>query len=130
MLTITKDLETGVAKVDEQHRELVNQLNSMMTSQGSTRDENEKTLQFLTEYALMHFKTEEDLMEECKYPALLIHQGQHRLFVEKYLVFKENFEKDPDANSVSVDMLDFLKSWLLNHIKVSDVAFGKFYAEQ
>jgi len=126
MLEITKSLETGIPIVDKQHRELVSQLNAL-TGNVKNSDDLEKTLKFLGDYVVMHFKTELDLMTKCNYPAGGLHDVQHELFVEKFLAFKGRFDRE----SYSVGLLDelhkFLLNWLVNHIKVSDVAFGNFY---
>lgn len=129
MLEITKEMETGIPEVDAQHRELVSRVNDLISlgEKGITEEETKKTLGFLAEYVVMHFKTEEDLMTRCVYPACYLHEGQHKYFVEKFLSFKDRFENEGHSNALSTELNTFLVSWLINHIKVSDVDFGRHY---
>lgn len=129
MLEITKEMETGIPEVDEQHRELVSKVNNLIAlkEKGITEEETKKTLDFLAEYAVMHFKTEEDLMTRCVYPACYLHEGQHKFFVDKFLAFKHRFENEGHSDVLSTELNTFLVSWLINHIKVSDMDFGRHY---
>ena len=131
MLEITKELETGIAEVDAQHRELVNRINSLINLGEEARDASvlQNTLNFLAEYAVMHFNTEEDLMSKCVYPACYLHEGQHKLFVQKFLEFKGRFETEGYSDALSNQLNEFLVRWVVNHIKLSDTAFGVFYLQ-
>lgn len=131
MLTITKDMETGIPIVDAQHRELVDYINKLINMGGSAGNLEvmEETLGFLAEYTVKHFNTEEDIMNQCVYPACYLHEGQHRLFVDKFLIFKSRFREEGYSDELSQEMNNFLVSWLINHIKVSDVSFGQYYLE-
>ena len=132
MLEITKELETGIAIIDQQHRELVDRINTLISLGDKAKNPKElgKTLTFLGEYVLVHFRAEEDLMTGCVYPACYLHEGQHRLFVDKFLEFKRSFEEEGYSDSLSVELNGFLVSWVINHIKVSDADFGKYYLDQ
>jgi len=129
MLEITKELETGIPIIDAQHRELVDHVNSLITlgEKSNTKEEMEKTLDFLGSYAVNHFKTEEDFMEACVYPACYLHKGQHKIFVDRFVMYKKTFEAEGYSVDLSKEIHKFIVNWLINHIKVNDKAFGEHY---
>jgi len=129
MIKITDDLKTGIETIDSQHLELVEAVNKL-TSLG----ENAKnpavlteTLDFLENYIKMHFEQEGDLMEECKYNATGLHKNQHALFIDKFEDYKESFEEEGYNDDLFHALNHFLETWIVNHIKVSDLAFANFY---
>jgi len=87
MALITWDarLETKNAKIDEQHKALIQAFNELHLAmkQGKGKDEVGRTLTFLKDYTVTHFKMEENLMAINAYPMALRHQELHRDFVKK-----------------------------------------------
>ena len=57
IIALTKDMETGVSKIDEQHKELIDRLNqvSSMGLKSFSKEETQKTLDFLGDYVVKHF---------------------------------------------------------------------------
>ena len=57
---LTKDLETGNAIIDSEHRQLFNAINQLMDacSSGQGRTKIESTLRFLLDYVDKHFAHE------------------------------------------------------------------------
>ena len=64
----------------------------------------------LKQYAVVHFKTEEELMAKANYPASEEHIGLHKKLVEqtKKLSFDVNMDHDPNM------VLKFLQMKTLN----------------
>ena len=60
---LTKDLETGNALIDSEHRQLFAVINKLMDacSQGKGRDQIASTVQYLNDYVSKHFSDEEQL---------------------------------------------------------------------
>jgi len=129
MITLTKDMEIGVPKVDGQHRELVDRINALtkMGAKSVSKEETERTLKLLTDYVILHFRDEEALHKQSNYPKI----EQHKIMHQAYLKELESLKKEFDANGVSAKFtLDINKSvinWIVRHIKSADVEFGKFY---
>jgi hemerythrin len=120
------EFSVGVAEMDSQHKrwiEIINELHDAMKS-GQTVKAMSSVLKKMTDYIVVHFKTEEALLEKNNYPGL----DKHRIIHEKYALeihsFVDQFSKGKIL--MSLDVMDSLKNWLTNHIKMSDKEYGKF----
>jgi hemerythrin len=132
MITLTKDMEIGVAKIDAQHRELVDRINSI-TSMGLksvSKEETQKTLDLLGKYVVQHFGDEEALQKECNYPKYEWHRQIHKDFIGDFVKIKEDFAKNGPSVQFTVELNNRIVKWIVSHIKNVDVEFGKFYASQ
>jgi hemerythrin len=78
----------------------------------------------LEQYALVHFRSEEDLFIKYKYHGLKNHALEHRLYEQKVSEFKTRF--DSADNNVTLDMLEFLVDWLTGHILGSDQEYRRY----
>jgi hemerythrin len=129
MITLTKDMEIGVTKIDEQHRVLIDRLNDVtnMGLKSVSKEETEKTLDLLNEYVAKHFSDEETLQKQSGYPKYEWHKNQHQQYVNEL----ENLKNEFIANGISVkftiDLNNSIISWIVKHIKTVDVEFGKYY---
>ncbi|MDR0466997.1 MAG: bacteriohemerythrin [Deltaproteobacteria bacterium] len=131
MITLTSDLETGVAKIDEQHRELVKRLNEAMTIgiKVFTTEETQKTIDFLGEYVIKHFNDEEALQRQSKYDKYEWHKGLHQEFIGEFKKLKDEFAANGPSAKFTVGLNTTLANWIVKHIKSVDVEFGKYYKE-
>jgi len=123
----TKSLISGIDEIDKQHRELVDAMNALYSSIMLKREyEGIKPLaDFLIDYARHHFSTEEKLMDEIDYIHREVHKNEHKTFyrkVEKVLEAVDTMEDDD-----FIELCNFLNSWLVAHIKHSDLEFAKYY---
>ena len=121
-------LETGHAKIDGQHKQLITALNSIIDAsrQGKGRDEIFKTLDFLTGYTIMHFSTEEKLQQTYDYPDYLIHKRYHDEFkVTVTELTKQLVDKGPTDELIG-SVTETIGNWLLNHIKGDDFRMAAY----
>lgn len=121
-----ESLSVSVAAFDGEHSrliDLINELHSAMMS-GKGREVIRKVLTDLLEYTRYHFTHEEAALEKFDYPALESQRKQHALFVEKLAALTE--KQDKGEMFVPVEVLEFLNSWLVNHIKGEDKKYGSF----
>jgi hemerythrin len=131
LIVWNEDLVTGVAKIDEQHRILVNSINDANTrlAINSSAEILEQLSRDLLSYALYHFETEEELMQEFNYAETHaddaeIHLRQHREFSSKVVEVREGIKT---GNLISrEDLLTFLNGWLINHILKTDKRLTAF----
>ena len=129
MLTLTKDMETGVAKNDEQHRELINRINAV-TSMGvksASKEETQKTLDLLNAYIIKHFSEEEELQKQSKYPKFDFHKNQHQFFMKEFKALENEFKKNGPSPKFTLDLSHSIINWIVKHIKNVDLEFAKYY---
>ena len=128
MINMTKDLEVGVLEIDEQHKELINRLNSLLSmGQGAdSREETQKTLDLLEEYIVKHFTDEEELQKQNKYPEYESHKKMHQLYIGEFQKLKKEFATSGHSLKFTMDLNNSLINWIVKHIKSADVELGKF----
>jgi hemerythrin-like metal-binding protein len=132
MITLSKDMYTGVEEIDIQHQELVNRINEVinMRDRAHFKDETRKTLDFLAEYVIKHFNDEEALQQKIGYPGFEKHKAEHKVFLERFVKFREELEKEGHSTKLALDINSSLIQWVLNHIRTADGDIGKYYREQ
>ena len=132
MITLTRDMEVGVPKIDAQHKELIDRLNKV-TSMGAksvSKEETQKTLDLLGEYIVKHFGDEEALQRQSGYPQYEWHKGQHEIYVGEFRKLKREFAANGISAKFTLDLNNSIINWIVRHIKSVDVEFGKFYRGQ
>ncbi len=118
----TEDLATGVALIDEQHKGIFKELNTLLDAMdyGKGRKEVCSVLDFLENYIHTHFHDEEDLMVRYDYRGYLPHKAKHTQFIKDFNLLKQEFTKDGATLHVVVQTAQKVVDWLTNHIKVED----------
>ncbi|MBU3954691.1 MAG: bacteriohemerythrin [Proteobacteria bacterium] len=123
-------LAIGIHEIDEQHKELVKMINelhrAMKVKMGAKEAGN--ILTRLADYTVYHFKNEETLFEKYQYPDRDAHKQYHDKLVARVLEFKSEFEGGRAA--LSMDLMEFLTSWLRDHILKTDKAYAPFFKEK
>jgi len=128
MINMTKDLEVGVLEIDEQHMELINRLNALLSMghDADSREETQKTLVLLEEYIVKHFADEEELQRKSNYPEYESHKKMHQLYIDEFLKLKKEFAESGHSLKFTMDLNNSLINWIVKHIKSADVELGKF----
>jgi hemerythrin len=115
------EYDLGIPIIDEQHRGIVTIINSLFYSMQNKHGEDMlmPVYGMINDYTHIHFKTEEDFLEKCDYPALKEHKEFHRELIDKLnKVGKDSLrQRDPK------EFFAFLKEWWINHICNKDRAF-------
>jgi len=132
MLSLTKDMETGVEKIDTQHRELINRINSALQTgeKSSSREDTQKTIEYLGEYVVKHFGDEEELQIQSKYPKYPEHKKKHTYYIDEITKLKNEYTANGNSLEFTMKLNNSLITWIVKHIKVDDVEFGKFFKAQ
>lgn len=119
-----------ILKIDEQHQILIGIINEVF--EAKTNDLGNAViagiLERMSEYAETHFKYEEELMKENGYPKLEQHRMEHQFFITSVGAFNRDFKLNEE--SLTGEMLDFLKNWLIKHIMETDQKYGPFLNER
>ncbi|WP_456403125.1 bacteriohemerythrin [Persephonella sp.] len=125
-----KELELGIPEIDEQHKKLVDMLNSFYTEleQGHKREAAEHFLKELEDYLIYHLEFEEKFMEEIGFPDLENHKRTHEMFKKLYLEEKERYLKG-DEKAIR-EIIAFAFSWLFSHIMKTDKKYAKYLKEK
>ncbi|HOJ64747.1 MAG TPA: bacteriohemerythrin [Spirochaetota bacterium] len=120
----------NIKEIDEQHKKLVGILNELHTSMlgGKANNVLKKVLNELIDYTTYHFKTEEQLMTIHNYPKYDEHKASHKNLTDKVLSFYSELESGKKL--LSVELLFFLKDWLVNHILGEDKMYSKFFNDK
>ena len=118
--------ETGLAEVDEQHRRLVELLNTLGDQvQGGDPAQVDRLLSELANYTVYHFESEEKLMQAAGLDARHVqsHCATHERFVAQVKTWMASREV---AGQLSVgELLEYLANWLVFHILGDDQAMGR-----
>ena len=117
----------NVKSMDDQHRKFFELIDEYYEAiiQRRQKQGMSKVLRGLIDYARTHFNEEEKLMQDHKYPGYQEQKTQHAFFIQKIEDLKERFEKDELV--LSVEVTNFMKSWLQNHIQKVDKKYGDFF---
>lgn len=121
--TWSKELETGNASIDVQHKELIEAINKLLEacSKGQGRAEIEKTTKFLSDYTAKHFSDEEKLQLQFKYPDYKNHKQYHEGFKQVVRDISGQLTKEGPTVVLVGKVNASIGGWLLNHIKKEDV---------
>ena len=126
LMTWTKDaFGTAITIADDQHQVIFDMVNSLNeAAAGGNRAAVGKQLDDLIAYVAMHFKTEEDLMQQHGYPDFAAHKAKHDELVNTCLDVQKKFHAG--AMEVTGDTCVFVKDWLVSHIPQVDKKYGPF----
>jgi hemerythrin len=122
-------LASGSAEIDGQHKELIMRVNGLLSAfeKGQvSRQEISQIIQYLTDYVVFHFGTEEKHMDAYQYSSTFQHKAQHQLFVKSFLKLKDRLLMEGINAPLAEDTKQLVVDWLVNHIKYSDRALGMF----
>jgi len=118
----------GIASIDAQHRilfELSGKLHQAMSA-GQGKAAVGPILERLLEYTKAHFAHEERLLRLHDYPDLAAHKAQHDALTKQVADFSAKFKSGQAA--ITVQLLQFLKNWLVDHIKGCDMKYAPHLA--
>jgi hemerythrin-like metal-binding protein len=91
---------------------------------GKSKEIIKEVLFRLVEYTKTHFTYEEDLFAKHSYSEKDDHARQHKEFVDKLYEIVEKFKVV--KSFVSIEIMEFLKDWLVNHIMGIDKKYSEF----
>ena len=129
LMTWNDSYSVGVNTLDKQHLVLVDTLNelhgAMMKGQGKTVVADE--LRKLVEYTRDHFSTEERMMTATGFPGLAEHRARHQELTKQVAEFVGRYERG--EVTMNVQLLNFLRDWLMTHILKEDHQYGPWLTQ-
>ena len=124
-----KDLESGIELVDTQHKDFFMNVNKFIIKARVEKNKMVVTeeIDFLINYLLYHFQTEEAFQVASEYPNYLNHQAAHKNlgFQVQEIILKLKI------NEFSREYIEifytFLMNWVEEHILKMDLDFCIYY---
>jgi hemerythrin len=123
-------LSVGIVEIDNQHKQLVAMINDLYSAMraGRGREVLGGIIDKMSQYAVEHFKTEETYMTRFGYSDYSSHKASHDAFIAKVSDFKQSFSQGKIL--LSIEIMNFLKDWLFQHIAKSDQKYVPFFKEK
>ncbi len=131
------NIALDISEIDNQHKQLVNIINEMFDAMKDAKGNDiiNDILKKLVDYTDYHFVTEERYFDQFRYSESEHHKKEHRYLVEQVNEFKKAFDegktkRDGSDSALTVDLWKLLKSWLINHIQISDKKYASLFKEK
>lgn len=123
-------LSIGIKTIDDQHKGLVKMVNEINEGikGGWGKEARDAILKKLVEYTVVHFSTEESLMNISHYSGADLHKKHHENLIGLVGEYIKKYEEDPNASNY--DLLFFLKRWLVEHILKDDKVMGEYLVKK
>jgi len=122
----SSDLSVGVGLIDDQHKVLLDLVNELHAGMRNRKSDAVLVgiVERLKEYTVKHFAQEEELFDRYGYPETAMHKEIHAKLVQQVLDFESGLKSG--KAKVSMEIMRFLKDWLVNHIMGTDKKYGPF----
>jgi hemerythrin len=122
----TEKYSVGNPLVDAYHHIFFQMVDEFRTAlEQETPPDMEDRIAFLVDYTLMHFESEEKLMQKAGYPDFEAHQQTHQVFRDKMVDLQRRYRLDPGAVKAD-ELLCLVQDWFANHILGMDMEFKPF----
>ncbi|MCE1188141.1 MAG: bacteriohemerythrin [Ignavibacteria bacterium] len=121
-------MSVGIPEIDDQHKKLIDLTNLFYAAMnaGKSREVTGHIIAELVAYTEYHFSAEEQLMESRSYPGLEEHKKEH---LKLTLQVKDLYVRHEKGNLIiSMEIMNFLRDWLNNHIKESDRQYQRYFS--
>jgi hemerythrin-like metal-binding protein len=120
--------ETGIPAIDQQHRRLVEMINEFHEAMKARRgaEKSREILEGLVDYTKTHFRDEENLLRAKGYVALATHMALHKDLLVQVAAFVDKYNTQQQVSSL--DLSEFLRNWLTQHILQEDMKYAKALA--
>ena len=130
LLTWSCASTVGVRAMDDQHGILMDTMNELRLAavRGSGRELVSEVLDRLIEFTRMHFWSEEQLLEEYRFPGLAEHRKLHHTILAQILESAHRLQYGEGVEMQS--LLCYLRDWFLQHIEESDHQYGPWLNER
>ena len=124
-----QEFSVNVPSIDAQHQKLVNMINALnFAMEGGLEDAAlRRIFDGLLLYTQKHFEYEERLFEQTGYAAAEAHRAEHAQLRDQVARLKSRM--DAGEFVLGVEVMEFLRDWLISHIMGTDRAYSKHLVE-
>lgn len=127
----------GVEEVDQQHKELFDRVSSFIKVVKSDErsweakiDEVKETLEFMKNYVVTHFHSEEALQKRIGFPGYEEHKAIHENFKAEISDYARRFEEEGYDEDLVQEFSGKLMAWLINHVASTDQNIADYIDRQ
>jgi hemerythrin len=114
------EYSVGIKEIDDQHRYFISLLNNLYGAIGSSKNQIELEILFqkLSDYAEIHFATEEKYFNDFNYEGAEEHKLKHQEMRDEIVRIKNQ----ESGNNIDFygNIVYFLKDWLEDHLEKMD----------
>lgn len=121
------DFSVGITEFDNQHKkliELINKLHDAMRA-GEGKKILSDILAELVNYTKVHFANEEKYFGQYSYPDINSHKLEHEKLTRQVIEFQRDY--NDGKTSITIDVMNFLRTWLVEHIGGVDKKYTSFF---
>lgn len=128
LMSWSPSLSVNIKQFDDQHRKLVDMVNELHEAMraGNGQELLGNIIGALISYTVTHFSDEERLMASHAYPDMAAHKDEHERLVRQVLEMQEQYASGQAI--LTLELMLFLKDWLMKHIQGDDKKFGAYLA--
>ena len=125
-------LATGVAEIDQQHKEIFVRFNALLEAcdRGRSRELLAEILEFMNNYVLQHFQDEERLQASVDYPQRAAHSSVHQELGGRFLLLQTKFAAHGATDQLVIETCKLLSEVLFEHIHLHDKALAEFLLQR
>jgi len=124
-----ENYSVGIKQFNDDHKELVKIINELHNGLVSNLGISQMTyvMDGLVNYTVGHFAREEKYMKKYDYSGYDEHKEEHEKLLNKV---REYYQMLKDGrSSFTIELMAFLKDWLVDHILGSDMEYKEFFKE-
>ena len=127
----TESMSVGVTQFDDEHKKLIVLINDLFDAvqAGRGRQALGSVLDELIDYTKTHFSHEEHHLKKLGYPAFKEHKKEHDALAKQVIDIQRKYHAGATA-MLSMEVMSFLKSWLVTHIQGTDCLYTAFLNEK
>ncbi len=127
LITWDEKYSVKVRHLDNEHKKLVDLINQFHDAmrEGKAKESMGKILNELISYTRYHFTNEEAMMAKIGYADLEEHKKVHAQLIQQVVDINEKFKKGSAV--VSIQLMNFLKDWLMKHIQGVDKKYSESF---
>ena len=120
-------LSVGIVQFDNEHKKLVGMVNDLFDGMQAGRGKEllGPILDGLITYTQTHFANEERYMVQHGFPGLAAHKAEHVSLANQVVAVQAKYKTGASA-VLTLEVMSFLKAWLLKHIQGTDKQYTGF----
>ena len=130
--TLEEKMVTGIKEIDDQHKELFESINHLITTcnEGKGKEEVGNIIEFMDDYIKNHLKSEENYMNEHSYADFNDHKAEHNQFIEEFNGIKREFEIEGSSSFLALQINQKIVNWLIIHVCRTDKKLACFLKDK